>query len=311
MLHHWQCDPFEPLHTPLRGGRGQKRKGTDSISSVCSNMSGYYYPPSTTSEEQSFDFATLMPMSQTTQSQHPFPAFAPQQFSPPLEQQEFYHDPAQYYQHSSQYHQYQFQVPLQQQQQPWTPPPVPSSFQYAHSSAAPLSQYSDSVDYSQEFIPTGPPRRSTRYLSPDEAGKASYRVSRSTSVAESNASSLHSISDVSRSVSPNASEMAKYGRKNDDGSWSCTYPGCSSKSTFKRGCDLRKHYKRHTKSLWCRHEGCPQASEGGFSSKKDRARHEAKHNPSIVCEWEGCKRLFSRQDNMKDHVRRVHKRRAL
>lgn len=52
---------------------------------------------------------------------------------------------------------------------------------------------------------------------------------------------------------------------------------------------------------------------GGFSSKKDRARHEAKHNPRILCEWVGeagerCGRRFSRVDNMKDHVRRIHKK---
>ena len=52
---------------------------------------------------------------------------------------------------------------------------------------------------------------------------------------------------------------------------------------------------------------------GGFSSKKDRARHEAKHNPRILCEWMGeggerCGRRFSRVDNMKDHVRRIHRK---
>jgi hypothetical protein len=52
---------------------------------------------------------------------------------------------------------------------------------------------------------------------------------------------------------------------------------------------------------------------GGFSSKKDRARHEAKHNPRILCEWVGeagerCGRRFSRVDNMKDHVRRIHRK---
>ena len=52
---------------------------------------------------------------------------------------------------------------------------------------------------------------------------------------------------------------------------------------------------------------------GGFSSKKDRARHEAKHNPRILCEWVGeggerCGRRFSRVDNMKDHMRRIHRK---
>ena len=107
--------------------------------------------------------------------------------------------------------------------------------------------------------------------------------------------------------------------------WRCAYPGCTSRATFTRGCDLRKHYNRHSKHLFCRVDGCPQSQaaaaarstdgtlSGGFSSKKDRARHEAKHNPGIKCEWKGsggeeCGRIFSRMDNMKDHVRRIHKK---
>lgn len=59
--------------------------------------------------------------------------------------------------------------------------------------------------------------------------------------------------------------------------------------------------------------GAVIAGGGGFSSKKDRARHEAKHNPRILCEWVGedgerCGRRFSRVDNMKDHVRRIHRK---
>lgn len=135
--------------------------------------------------------------------------------------------------------------------------------------------------------------------------------------------------------------------------WRCAYPSCTSRAIFTRGCDLRKHYNRHSKHLFCRIKGCPQSesaciaaaqqstrsgssshrdisrqnssnsgssrsrstsdflTSGGFSSKKDRARHEAKHNPGIRCEWHGpngeeCARMFSRMDNMKDHVRRIH-----
>lgn len=109
--------------------------------------------------------------------------------------------------------------------------------------------------------------------------------------------------------------------------WRCAYPGCTSRAVFTRGCDLRKHFNRHSKHLFCRVDGCPQSAPrdiadgkrgsisatGGFSSKKDRARHEAKHNPTIRCEWRGqdgeeCGRVFSRMDNMKDHVRRIHKK---
>lgn len=120
-----------------------------------------------------------------------------------------------------------------------------------------------------------------------------------------------SRSDVSRSASPNASEMAKWGKQQEHGSWKCAYPGCSSRSSFRRGCDLRKHYRRHTKSLFCRHIGCTQSKEGGFSSEKDRTRHEAKHNPQIPCEWKDCSRVFSRVDNMRDHVKRIHRRKQL
>ncbi|MCJ1480041.1 hypothetical protein MMC06_000195 [Schaereria dolodes] len=118
-----------------------------------------------------------------------------------------------------------------------------------------------------------------------------------------------SSSFASRSSSPNPADLHNYGYLNEDGrTWRCAYAGCTSKAVFVRGCDLRKHYRRHSKSFFCRHEGCPQAVEGGFSSKKDQARHEAKHNPGIECEWEDCDRIFSRVDNMKDHVRRIHKK---
>jgi hypothetical protein len=92
--------------------------------------------------------------------------------------------------------------------------------------------------------------------------------------------------------------MSQYGYLNSQGTWSCNYPGCTSRAVFTRGCDLRKHHKRHTKSFFCRFPGCSQSTGGGFSSKKDLARHEAKHNPGVICEWDGCDRIFSRVDNM-------------
>ena len=120
----------------------------------------------------------------------------------------------------------------------------------------------------------------------------------STGAFPADVSQTASHSDFSRQGSPSVTDLSGYGYLNVDGTWSCAFAGCTSRATFTRGCDLRKHYKRHTKSLFCRHEGCPQSREGGFSSKKDRARHEAKHNPGILCEWTGCERVFSRVDNM-------------
>ena len=140
----------------------------------------------------------------------------------------------------------------------------------------------------------------------------------------------------SRSPSPNTSpDLQNYGTLNaDHRTWRCSYPGCHSKAVFVRPCDLRKHFHRHEKKFFCRHDGCSQSEagarkaalatvkaqrpgedsasghsvgmSGGFSSKKDRARHEAKHNPGVECEWDGCERVFSRVDNMKDHFRRIH-----
>lgn len=287
-------------------------------------MSGYYYPPTTTPpEEGEFDFNQPFQM-QGAYPQQLSQAYAGQPIQtsqPPQRQlyaqaQPFYQTPAQQYPQQAPSHQYPQQTPPQQypQQTPpqqfqqqfsyqtntppaWMTPTVPSNYPYDQQSVAQFPQYTEATPYSPEMTTAGPSKTSAGYLSPDEAGRG--RVSRSTSFASvASSARSYSQSDVSRSVSPNASEMAKWGIRNDNGTWSCAYPGCSSRSTFNRGCDLRKHYKRHTKSLFCRIEGCPQATEGGFSSKKDRARHEAKHNPNIVCEWEGCDRLFSRVDNM-------------
>lgn len=85
------------------------------------------------------------------------------------------------------------------------------------------------------------------------------------------------VSSDSRSTSPNPADLHNFGFPLADGTkWRCAYPNCTSQARFTRGCDLRKHYRRHTKSLFCRHEECPQSREGGFSSRKDRDRHESK-----------------------------------
>lgn len=154
--------------------------------------------------------------------------------------------------------------------------------------------------YATPVYPTPGPSiaaSSLNYLTPDPSHRP--RISRNDSRISNHSATLdQASSEISRSTSPSVRAIADYGYKNSDGTWSCAWPGCTSRSRFTRACDLRKHYKRHSKTLFCRHNGCPQSTEGGFSSKKDRARHEAKHNPMITCEWEGCGRLFSRVDNM-------------
>ena len=98
--------------------------------------------------------------------------------------------------------------------------------------------------------------------------------------------------------SPSSLDLQSYGITNKNGTWSCALPGCTSKTVFIRACDLRKHYKQHTKSFFCQHGDCPQSKGGGFSRKEDLARHKAKHNPDVLCHWDGCDRVFSRVDNM-------------
>jgi len=111
---------------------------------------------------------------------------------------------------------------------------------------------------------------------------------------------------ASRQPSPGPSSSAHKksgkGKDKETQTLKCTFDGCTSKAVFTRQCDLAKHYRQHFRKYQCRVEGC-QAS-AGFATKKDRARHERTHNPSILCEH--CGRKFSRQDNLRDHIRRRH-----
>lgn len=166
-----------------------------------------------------------------------------------------------------------------------------------------------SQEASSSFLSTAP---AEAFLSPRSVPAASIDSSSTMSTSPAPTMSDFESSSTLRpgpsSPSSNPADLTRYGIPAGDGVWRCAHPGCTSQALFRRGCDLRKHFNRHRKHLFCRHEGCPQSKQGGFSSKKDRARHEAKHNPGIACEWDGCARVFSRVDNMKDHVRRIHRR---
>ncbi len=157
-----------------------------------------------------------------------------------------------------------------------------------------------SASYQQSYTPVVP---STPYPSGDAWPNAPWPALHPDDVEGS--------SSASRSVSPNPADLHNFGILLGDGkTWRCGYPGCTSQAKFTRGCDLRKHFRRHTKTLFCRHDECAQSKEGGFSSKKDRDRHESKHKPGVLCSDESCERRFSRVDNMKDHVRRIHDKKA-
>lgn len=94
----------------------------------------------------------------------------------------------------------------------------------------------------------------------------------------------------------------------------CPHLSCSSRKLFVRQCDLDKHYRLHFRRYFCRVPTCDnsraschqdtQRTQIGFPTAKDRNRHENGHNPSLPCYI--CRRLFARQDNLRDHCRRRH-----
>lgn len=225
-------------------------------------------------------------------------------------------------QESAHYQQLPRYEPRQQQAMPsMITPTGHSSTPFDTQTTMSFSQYSEAVTFSPPATCKGPSRPAPGHASSNEHDYP--RTSWSTSLLP-NTSSEASSETSTRNISPSLSKMEQMGSQNDDGRWSCNYPGCYSQVTFRRDCDLRKHYKRHAKKLFCRYQACPQAFTGGFSSKTDQARHEARHNPGIQCAWQDCDRTFSRVDNMvcrfnkgthhqtadlqpqRDHVRRVH-----
>lgn len=179
-------------------------------------------------------------------------------------------------------------------------------YQNPYTEAVPAHPASSMHEYHAQHLITSSPPTYPGYL--PEAYQQSMTHAHADEQQQLYHHSYHANTLQRTSSASETHDLEEYGIRQQDGTWRCKYPGCTSKSVFTRACDLRKHFNRHTKYLFCRFDGCPQATEGGFSSKKDRARHEAKHNPQIPCEWEDCDRVFSRMDNMKDHVRRIHYR---
>ena len=166
-------------------------------------MSGYYYPPTTSPpDEDEFDFnQSYQP--RRVPSQQTYNPYTGQSISPVVPQGQFYNQ-QQYYQQPQQYPQ-QFNY----QTQAWvTTPTVPSNYPYQQQNVTSFPAYSEPVSYSPQMTTAGPSRTSTGYLSPGEAQRT--RATRAPSYA-SNASSTRSDSDASRGVSPDASEMAKWG----------------------------------------------------------------------------------------------------
>ncbi|KAH7356931.1 putative zinc finger protein GLI2 [Rhexocercosporidium sp. MPI-PUGE-AT-0058] len=104
--------------------------------------------------------------------------------------------------------------------------------------------------------------------------------------------------------------------KGDDGRFICTWVGCAEDvRTFNRKCEWSKHMDKHDRPYKCPSEGCEKLP--GFTYSGGLLRHQREvHNlhggprKQLNCPHPNCKRFsgkgFSRQENLNEHLRRVH-----
>ncbi|CRK38442.1 Cell wall transcription factor ACE2 like protein [Verticillium longisporum] len=104
--------------------------------------------------------------------------------------------------------------------------------------------------------------------------------------------------------------------KQADGKFYCTFPGCTEDTqVFGRKCEWSKHMDKHERPYRCAAEGCEKLP--GFTYSGGLLRHErevhGKHGGpknTVNCPHPNCKRHtgkgFSRQENLNEHLRRVH-----
>ncbi|KAM0333387.1 hypothetical protein ACHAQA_002048 [Verticillium albo-atrum] len=105
-------------------------------------------------------------------------------------------------------------------------------------------------------------------------------------------------------------------QKQADGKFYCTFPGCTEDTqVFGRKCEWSKHMDKHERPYRCAAEGCEKLP--GFTYSGGLLRHErevhGKHGGpknTVNCPHPNCKRHtgkgFSRQENLNEHLRRVH-----
>ncbi|PSS20368.1 hypothetical protein M430DRAFT_99899 [Amorphotheca resinae ATCC 22711] len=104
--------------------------------------------------------------------------------------------------------------------------------------------------------------------------------------------------------------------KGPNGRFVCTYENCTEEiRDFGRKCEWSKHMDKHDRPYKCPAEGCEKLP--GFTYSGGLLRHEREvHNKhggprkQLNCPHPNCKRHtgkgFSRQENLNEHLRRVH-----
>ncbi|KAJ6001123.1 hypothetical protein N7481_001532 [Penicillium waksmanii] len=108
--------------------------------------------------------------------------------------------------------------------------------------------------------------------------------------------------------------------RNDDGNIICEHADCQDdQPTFRLPSQWNKHMDRHERPYKCFESGCEEKL--AFVSSGDYLRHQRevhdsgrKPRYSKFCPSEGCRRHisepFARTENLREHIRRMHKSEA-
>ncbi|PKY08858.1 hypothetical protein P168DRAFT_278406 [Aspergillus campestris IBT 28561] len=104
--------------------------------------------------------------------------------------------------------------------------------------------------------------------------------------------------------------------KNSTGQIFCDHPECQqSPPTFRRPCEWNKHMDKHDRPYKCLEPGCDKIQ--GFTYSGGLLRHQREvHKKNVnakkplMCPYTDCNRStgngFTRQENLKEHLRRRH-----
>ncbi|KAH8590241.1 hypothetical protein B0O99DRAFT_599110 [Bisporella sp. PMI_857] len=169
-----------------------------------------------------------------------------------------------------------------------------------------------------------------RYPSPPLAGMTDdpYHTQKFENLAEPGVEDIENLQNLANhepdAPSPGRSKLQSMGfakperrpTKGDNGRYICTFEGCQEEiREFGRKCEWSKHMDKHDRPYKCQHEGCGKLP--GFTYSGGLLRHErevhGKHGgprKQLNCPHINCKRHsgkgFSRQENLNEHLRRVH-----
>ncbi|POS74927.1 C2H2 transcription factor [Diaporthe helianthi] len=126
---------------------------------------------------------------------------------------------------------------------------------------------------------------------------------------------FNSTQAQSQRISPIAKPIREV-TKSEDGKFICTWQDCNELvKKFQRKCEWSKHMDKHERPYVCTAKGCEKIQ--GFTYSGGLLRHErevhGKHGgpkKKLLCPHVNCKRSsgkgFSRQENLAEHLRRVH-----